>query len=104
MSMIGRFTASRDGGYQGTIRTLTIQAKTRIVPNDDKAGDNPPDYRFFIGQTQIGASWPAQSGGEEPKAYQRVVLDDPMFPEPIRAALFEEDNEARLVWTRPRPG
>lgn len=100
MSVIARFTASRDGGYQGTIRTLTIQAKARIVPNDDKSGDNPPDYRVFVGQTQIGASWPAKPAGEEPKAYQRVVLDDPLFPEPIRAALFEEGNEARLVWSR----
>lgn len=102
MSTIARFTAARDGGYQGTIRTLTINAKARIVPNDDKTGDNPPDYRFFVGPSQVGASWRAQSGGKEPKDYQRVVLDDPTFPEPIRAALFEDGNEARLVWTRLR--
>lgn len=26
--------------------------------------------------------------------------DDPSFPEPIRAALFEEDGVAYLVWNR----
>lgn len=72
------------------------------MPNDDKTGDNPPDCRVFIGQTQVGASWPAKSGGEEPKTYQRVVRDDLLLPEPIRAALFEEGNEARLVWIRPK--
>lgn len=102
MSTIARFTAMRNGGYQGTIRTLLINGKVRIVPNDDKTGDNPPDYWFFIGQNRIGASWSAKSNSEEPRDYQRVVLDDPGFPEPIRAALFEEDNEARLVWSRPR--
>jgi len=49
MSMIARFTASRDG-YHDTIRTLTINAKARIIPNDDKTGDNPPDYRFSSGR------------------------------------------------------
>ena len=33
MATIGNFTASKDG-YVGTIRTLTINAKTRIVAND----------------------------------------------------------------------
>ena len=55
----------------------------RIVPNDEKTGDNPPDYWFFIGQNRIGASWSAESKSEEPRDYQRVVLDDPGFPEPI---------------------
>jgi len=29
-----------------------------------------------------------------------VLLDDPSFVEPIRAALFEEDGVAHLVWNR----
>jgi uncharacterized protein (DUF736 family) len=29
-----------------------------------------------------------------------VLLDDPSFPEPIRAALFEEEGAAYLVWNR----
>lgn len=35
-----------------------------------------------------------------PREYLSVQLDDPSFPEPIRAALLEEDGAAFLVWNR----
>jgi uncharacterized protein (DUF736 family) len=41
MSIIGPFT--KDGtGYNGALRTLTLNAKARIVPNDTKT-ENAPD-------------------------------------------------------------
>jgi uncharacterized protein (DUF736 family) len=33
MSVIGAFTAAKDGGWTGVIRTLTIAAKIRLIPN-----------------------------------------------------------------------
>ena len=36
---IGVFTLSNDGGWAGSIRTLTIDAKVRLVPNDDRTHD-----------------------------------------------------------------
>ena len=38
--------------------------------------------------------------GEAPREYLSVQLDDPSFPEPVHAALFEEDGAAFLVWNR----
>lgn len=47
-----------------------------------------------------GAAWKAQTNGAEPRDYLGVQLDDPSFPEPVRAALFEDDGAAFLVWNR----
>lgn len=99
MATIGSFTANKDG-YTGTIRTLTVNIKTRIVANDSKKTEGSPDFRVYAGRAELGVAWKAQTKGDEPRDYLSVLLDDPSFPEPIRAALFEEDGTAFLVWNR----
>lgn len=54
--LIGTFTPARDGDWLGTIRTLTIVAKIRLVLNDDRDGNNVPAFRFLVGNTRIGAA------------------------------------------------
>ena len=104
MSTIGHFILAKDGGWTGSIRTLTIDAKLRLVPNDNRDHENAPAFRVFVGTSRIGDAWEARSGGDQPKDYLRVKLDDPSLPEPISAALFpsEEGTEAQLVWSRRR--
>jgi uncharacterized protein (DUF736 family) len=104
MSVIGTFTPAKDGGWSGSIRTLTIDAKVRLVPNDNRDNDKAPAFRVFVGQSRIGDAWEARSGGESPKDYLRVRLDDPSLSEPISAALFpsEDGGTAQLVWSRRR--
>jgi uncharacterized protein (DUF736 family) len=87
-------------GYVGTIRTLTVNVKARIVANDQKKSEGAPDFRVYAGRTELGAAWKAKTNGEEPRDNLSLQLDDPSFPEPIRAALFEEDGAAFLVWNR----
>lgn len=99
MATIGSFTPNKDG-YTGTIRTMTINVKAKIVINENKKSDAAPDYRIYAGQAELGAAWKAQSKGDDPRDYLSVLLDDPSFAEPIRAALFEEDEVAFLVWNR----
>jgi len=99
MATIGSFTTGKDG-YIGTIRTLTVNVKARIVANDAKTSERAPDFRVYAGRAELGAAWKAQTSGDEPRDYLSVQLDDPSFPEPIRAALFEEDGAAFLVWNR----
>lgn len=99
MANIGSFTVSSDG-YVGTIRTLTVNVKARIVPNDQKKSEAAPDFRVYAGKAELGAGWKARTNGEEPREYLSIQLDDPSFPEPIRAALFEDDGAAYLVWNR----
>ncbi len=74
MSVIGMFTPTKEGGWSGTIRTLTIDAKLRFVPNDNRDSERAPAFK----------------------------LDDPVLAAPLHAALFptEGNREAHLVWRR----
>ena len=101
---IGTFTLAKNGGWTGSIRTLTIDAKLRLVPNDNRENANAPAFRVFVGNSRIGDAWDTHSGGDHPKDYLRIKLDDPSLPEPMSLALFPSDDggEAQLVWTRWR--
>ena len=101
MPIIGTFKADKDG-YSGTIRTLTLNAKVRIVANDQKQSAGAPDFRIMAGTTEVGAAW--RKTGEGQSSYLSVRLDDPSLAVPIRAALIEktDDEILRLVWRRER--
>ena len=85
MSVIGMFTPTREGGWSGTIRTLTIDAKLRFVPNDNRDSERAPAFKLFVGRSEVGAAW-----------RERVLAA------PVHAALFpaEGGEEAHLVWRR----
>lgn len=102
MAVIGTFTASKNGGWEGNIQTLTINAKVRIVPNDNRDGERAPAFHIFAGKSELGAAWRQRSSGQNHKDYLSVKLDDPSLSEPISAALFEinDGTEATLVWAR----
>jgi uncharacterized protein (DUF736 family) len=93
---------AKDGGWAGSIQTMMINTKVRLVPDDNRDNENAPIFRVFVGQSRIGDAWAARSGCENPKDYLSVRLDDPSLPEPISAALFqsEDGKEAQLVWDR----
>lgn len=99
MSVIGTFTPTKEGGWSGTIRTLTLDAKLRFVPNDNRDSERAPAFKLFIGRSEVGAAW-RERGGE--KKYLSVRLDDPTLAAPVHAALFpaEGGEEAHLVWRR----
>lgn len=105
MAVIGVFHPTKDGGWTGTLRSLSLDARLRFVPNDNKPNDAAPAFRIFAGEFEIGAAWRRQSAGDQPRDYLSVSLEDPAFSQPISAALFESGpNEARLVWSRRRAG
>jgi uncharacterized protein (DUF736 family) len=102
MAVIGTFKADKDG-YAGFIRTLSLNIKIRIVANDRKQAPTAPDFRVFAGSSEIGAAW-RQTSADDNSSYLRVRLDDPAFPQPIRAALVEksEDGVLPLLWRREK--
>jgi uncharacterized protein (DUF736 family) len=104
MSVIGTFAATKDGGWAGTIRTLTIDVKVRFVPNDNRENDRAPAFRVFAGRSELGAAWRERSTGNNPRDYLSVRLDDPSLSEPLSAAMFEasDGKEAQLIWSRRR--
>ena len=100
MANIGTFTAEKDG-FTGTVRTLTLNVKVKIVPSD-KESENAPDYRIVAGTGyEIGAAWKKVSKADRP--YLSVTLDDPSFPATIYARLVEGDDGAHnLIWSRSK--
>ena len=102
MPVIGNFKADKDG-YSGSIRTLTLNAKVRIIANDQKQSQGAPDFRVLVGVMEIGAAW-RKSSADDQSSYLSVRLDDPSFVEPIRAALLEksDDGVLRLLWRRDK--
>jgi uncharacterized protein (DUF736 family) len=96
MATIGNFTKT-ETGYAGEIRTLGFTCKANInkIENPSESG---PDFRVMAGLVEIGAAWKrtAKSG----RHYISVKLDDPSFPAPVYANLVEQDDEARLIWSR----
>lgn len=101
MPVIGTFKPDKDG-YAGTIRTLSLNARVRIVANDQKHTAGAPDFRVLAGLSEIGAAW--RKTAEDQSSYLSVRLDDPSLPTPIRAALIEktEDGVLRLLWRREK--
>ena len=101
MPVIGTFKPDKDG-YAGTIRTLTLNAKVRIVANDQKHAAGAPDFRVLAGVSEIGAAW--RKTADDQSSYLSVRLDDPSLPAPIRAALIEktDDGVLRLLWRRDK--
>ena len=100
MSQIGSFTRSNDGIYTGTIKTLAIDAKARLVPSDPAStSDKAPDLRVIVSGVEIGAAWRRTS--KDDRAYHSVKLDDPSFTAPVYASLVQGDKgEHRLIWSR----
>ena len=100
MANIGTFTADKDG-FTGTLRTLTLNVKVKLVPNP-KESENAPDYRIVAGNNfEIGAAWKKLSKAEPPRPYLSVTLDDPSFPATLYARMVEgEDGVHNLIWSR----
>jgi uncharacterized protein (DUF736 family) len=97
MTVIGTFIPTADG-YVGHIRTLAVRRRVRIMVNDHSETANAPDFKLLCGETEIGAAWKALTKDERP--YLSVQIDDPNWPAPMRASLFEHDGLAQLFWSR----
>lgn len=105
MAQIGQLTRTHSG-YTGQIRTLLLDIELAFVPVDNSDAENTPDYRIHLGNKdglEIGAGW--KHTGELAGAYLSVVLDDPSLSQPIRARLFQSDDDGRdweLHWARTK--
>ncbi|HEY8602750.1 DUF736 domain-containing protein [Tsuneonella suprasediminis] len=102
MSVIDIFKHSKAGGWEGNLRTLGINERLRLVPNDDRSSGNPPDSLVMFGPQRIGDAWEACARDDRQRDYLRLRIDDPSFARPITAALFPDDDgkSAQLMWRR----
>ena len=108
MAQIGTFKRTK-AGISGRIRTLALDAELILVPVDKRDAENAPDYRIHLGDDdgaevglEVGAGW--KRTGEKAGDYISLQLDDPSFGRPIRAHLFQADDQGTaftLLWNRP---
>lgn len=105
MAQIGHFTRT-PSGYAGHVRTLTLDVELALVSADDRDVEKAPDYRIHLHNEdgpEVGAGW--KHTGERAGVLVSIVVDDPAFVQPIRARLFQSDDEGRdwgLHWSRPK--
>ena len=105
MSQIGAFTRELSG-FVGRIHTLTVYREVIVVPTEPSETEKAPAYRIHLGDEdgpEVGAGW--KHTGESAGPFVSVLLDDPTFQQPIRARLFQSDEDGRdwsLRWTRPK--
>ena len=100
MATIGTFT-STGNGFTGTVRTLALNAKAKLVRVENPS-DKGPHFRIFAGNVELGAAWQKTARDTE-RDYLSVKLDDPSFPAPIYATLIEVEGQdgLQLIWSRP---
>lgn len=106
MAKIGAFQKTKTG-YSGRIRTLVIDAEVVLIPAKNSDAENAPDFRIHAADAdgpEVGAAW--KENGEKAGDYLSFLLDDPTLAHPIRANLFQSDNDESawsLHWNRPKP-
>ncbi len=109
MPQIGTFTRE-ETGFIGNLLTLLLVQDIIIVPAEPSDAENAPDYRVHVFDAmsnettaEIGAGW--KRTGEKAGEYVALLIDDPTFPQPIRANLFRDDDAGKdwsLHWSHPR--
>ncbi len=100
MTIIGTFTKQDNGGFTGTLETLTINARLSFDPTE-KRSETSPSFRITSGLAEFGAAW--ERTGQTGR-YLSVTLDDPSFAAPIHCRLVKTSIERgfSLVWDRPK--
>ena len=102
MPQIGTFTKTKTG-FSGRLRTLALDVELTIRPAEKSDAENAPDYRIFAAEDlEVGAAW--SRSGERAGDYLSTSIDDPTFTQPLRAALFQSEADAKvwnLMWSRP---
>jgi uncharacterized protein (DUF736 family) len=106
MAIIGVFTASKAGGWEGRICTLSINLRAKFTPNDNKHSDNSPDFHLNALGCQVGVAWRRRPANPDGRSYLSVQMDDPGLLHPVLAALFPDEGgqTANLVWNPKRGG
>ena len=55
---LGYVTKMDNGGFQGTLATMSLKKRISIVPNGSKESDAQPDFRVFTeDRVEIGGGW-----------------------------------------------
>src|SRR3546814_16335314 len=97
MPLIGQFSRTKSG-YAGRVRTLSVDAEVVLVPADNSAAENDPDFRIHLGSDddgpELGAGW--SRTGEKAGDYVPLQIDHPNFGTPLRENGRATSREKRV--------
>jgi uncharacterized protein (DUF736 family) len=103
MPAIGYVTRTPQGGFKGSLKTLSIRQQIEITPNRAKSDDTQPDFRVSADGVEIGAGW-VRTGENSGKDYVSLSLAAPEFgPRKLyanlgRAAGQDDDDAFAVIW------
>ena len=72
--IMGVFKPRRQGGWEGYVRTLVMNARLRFVPNDERSSPSAPVFRVMLGVARVGDAWESQWGSGERRTFYRVMV------------------------------
>lgn len=100
MTTIAKLTKQKDGGFIGTLSTISVPARKIALAPVESDSDRAPVYRVLLEDMEIGAAWKreAKSGNE----YTLVKLDCPLLAQPIFCVLVKDLHSGfTLEFNRP---
>ena len=104
---LGYVTKNEAGGYEGTLATMSLKKRIRILPNRAKETDAQPDFRVYTeDRVEIGGGW-NRVGKVSCNAYVSLTFSAPEFgPSKIYAnlgrAAGQDDPAVMAILWNPR--
>ena len=102
---LGTVTKRENGGFEGTLATINVNAPIALVPNAMKSSDDAPDVRIIARRNgfELGAGWNriSKQTGEE---YLSVKLSAPEFGiiyGNVAPAPGDDPNKKVILWNPP---
>lgn len=101
---LGYVTKNETGGYEGTLATMSLKKRIRIVPNQTKETDAQPDFRVYTeDRIEVGGGW-NRTGKVSGNEYISLTFAAPEFgPNKIyanlgRAAGQDDERVMAILW------
>ena len=101
---LGYVTKTDKGGFEGTLSTMSLKKRIRILPNAAKETDAQPDFRVYTeDRVEIGGGW-NRVGKASGNAYVSLTFAAPEFGSNKiyanlgRVAGQEDDNTLAILW------
>ena len=101
---LGYVTKTETGGYEGTLATMSLRKRIRILPNRAKESDAQPDFRVYTeDRVEIGGGW-NRIGKASGNPYVSLTFAAPEFgPSKIyanlgRAVGQDDESVMAILW------
>lgn len=104
MATIGFVQKNEKGAFEGTLKTLSINAGITILPVTP-ASDRAPNYKIVSNGAEVGAGW-TKKGKTSGEDYVSLTFDAPELPSKIYANLGmaagqDDEYTFAIIWNRP---